>query len=295
MYTACATPNGGGMITIDSPLGGNVWYLGNVEQTRWTTDSGISRVMVELYKADTFLTSMSTPPNGTVNDGNFAWPVPTDSLTGDDFQVKVSDVSNPDAYVLSDYFEIQQPNLVGCLPGVVPSSDNVQAAQTAYVSYYGRPADPTGQEYWACRIANEGGDLFAVIDEFGNSAEYQDLAQSLGSTTDYFGYMYQTLFNRVPDAGGLTFWENQLNTGSQTLQSVALSLYYGAVNTDALIVYNKVEAAQHCTEVLETNGLDYVSDVEGIRRILSSVDETASSLSTARSQFDRACSGTGGR
>ncbi len=44
--------------------------------------------------------------------------------------------------------------------------------QKAYVSYYGRPADPEGRGYWASRVDAEGGSLDPVIGEFGTSDEF---------------------------------------------------------------------------------------------------------------------------
>ena len=44
--------------------------------------------------------------------------------------------------------------------------------QKAYVSYYGRPADPGGLGYWAARMDAEGGSLTAIIAAFGYSEEF---------------------------------------------------------------------------------------------------------------------------
>ena len=55
-------------------------------------------------------------------------------------------------------------------PTASPYSRNY--VQKAYVAYYGRPADPAGQTYWAQRMDSEGQSLDAIIGAFGNSDEF---------------------------------------------------------------------------------------------------------------------------
>jgi hypothetical protein len=43
--------------------------------------------------------------------------------------------------------------------------------QGMYIAYYGRPGDTGGLTYWAERLAANNGNLDAIIDAFGNSAE----------------------------------------------------------------------------------------------------------------------------
>ncbi|MGT2490364.1 hypothetical protein ACU4GD_06975 [Cupriavidus basilensis] len=43
--------------------------------------------------------------------------------------------------------------------------------QKVYIAYYGRPADPVGLELWSTKLDLAGGNLNAIIDAFGNSAE----------------------------------------------------------------------------------------------------------------------------
>ena len=50
--------------------------------------------------------------------------------------------------------------------------------QEMYIAYYGRPADPGGLAYWSNRVAAAGGNLDAIIQEFGSSAESDELYRS---------------------------------------------------------------------------------------------------------------------
>src|SRR5690606_40217830 len=52
-----------------------------------------------------------------------------------------------------------------------PSSASIDSIHRAYVAYYGRPADYAGLMYWANVLDQNGGNLDAVIQSFGNSAE----------------------------------------------------------------------------------------------------------------------------
>ena len=48
----------------------------------------------------------------------------------------------------------------------VSSEDQVHQV---YVSYYGRPGDAAGVDYWAGELDKSGGDLTAIIRAFGTS------------------------------------------------------------------------------------------------------------------------------
>jgi len=114
----------------------------------------------------------------------------------------------------------------------------------AYIAYYGRPADSAGLAYWANRINEEGGDLSAIIDDFGFSQEYSDRFGSL-SNTDLVTNLYVQLFNRNPDQAGLDFYVDELNSGRRSLQSISLDILNGAQNDDVTILTNRRLVSQH--------------------------------------------------
>jgi len=53
-------------------------------------------------------------------------------------------------------------------------SDYTELVQAMYIAYYSRPGDPGGVAYWAKRLEQSDGDSSAIINQFGNSAEYTD-------------------------------------------------------------------------------------------------------------------------
>jgi hypothetical protein len=86
-----------------------------------------------------------------------------------------------------------------------------------YQSILRRAPDPAGKAYWdaeAARIAGLGANVneawFAMATTFYSSAEYAAFNRDdTGFTTD----LYETFFNRSPDAGGLAYWTGQLASG----------------------------------------------------------------------------------
>lgn len=124
--------------------------------------------------------------------------------------------------------------------------------QQAYLAYYGRPADPQGLVYWATQLDNAGGNLNAIINAFGTSAESESLYGSTPGAAQVAA-IYQQLFGRAPDATGLTFYVNGLATGQFTLASIALNIYNGASGTDLTALQSKLAYADAFTNALESS------------------------------------------
>ena len=55
-----------------------------------------------------------------------------------------------------------------------------ETIQSAYIAFYGRPADPDGLEFWSEQLDAAGGDLFQIIDAFSTSDEFQSRYGDLG-------------------------------------------------------------------------------------------------------------------
>ncbi|MCX5953138.1 MAG: DUF4214 domain-containing protein [Cyanobacteria bacterium] len=140
--------------------------------------------------------------------------------------------------------------------------------QALYLAYFGRPADPEGLAYWT--TANASSTQAQVADAFAASPEY--IATIAGKTTSQIvADYYQRLFNRVPEAAGLTYWVNQINTGALTTQSVGLALVTSALSqgnttADGIAVSSKITGADQFTaEVAKsTAGILAYSGVNGL-------------------------------
>lgn len=127
---------------------------------------------------------------------------------------------------------------------------NLELVQKLYVAYYGRPADPAGQQFWAEEIEAKGLDV--AINEFGNSAEFDARFGDL-SNEELVNNLYQQLFGRDAEAEGLEFYTDLLESGEKTLAEIALTIADGAQNGDLATLNNKLAVSQGFTDALDTN------------------------------------------
>lgn len=124
------------------------------------------------------------------------------------------------------------------------SQESLARVQELYVAYYGRPADQEGQEYWADRLEDEGES--AIIDSFGNSAEYDELSEGQGNAT-LVDNLYQQMFGRHADPEGLTYYTGVLESGEKSLAEIATTILNAASGVDQNDFNAKVEAAAEYT------------------------------------------------
>jgi hypothetical protein len=64
--------------------------------------------------------------------------------------------------------------------------------------------------------------------------------------------IYRSLFNRDPDPEGLEFFLEQLESGAQTIESIAINILDGAQSADLVVAQNKEAAANTFTTSLDT-------------------------------------------
>jgi hypothetical protein len=133
----------------------------------------------------------------------------------------------------------------------MPSQSSLTQVQNAYIAYYGRPADPEGQLYWANQLDSANGNLSAIINQFGTSTEYTQMAQGKSYST-LINQLYTNMFNRSADQTGLDFYVNLLLSGKKTLASIALDVLNGASGTDTTTLAAKYQAASAFTTALAT-------------------------------------------
>lgn len=132
------------------------------------------------------------------------------------------------------------------------AADYINTVQGFYISYYGRPADPAGLTYWTQRLDAEKGNLSAILNAFGTSAEATRRFGS-GTTASQIDAIYQQSFGRAADAEGLAFYTGEITAGRMTLINAAKAILDGAKNTDLPIVANRLVAANTFTNALDTD------------------------------------------
>lgn len=123
--------------------------------------------------------------------------------------------------------------------------------QQLYVAYFNRPADTAGLNYWTAVVTAAGGSTTAVSAAFSQSAEYKAAYAGLSSTL-IVDTVYQNLFGRHAEAGGLQYWALLLDQGAITVSNVVTQIAAGAQGTDATAYNNKTLAAVDFTRGLDT-------------------------------------------
>ncbi|MCO8164183.1 DUF4214 domain-containing protein [Pseudomonas sp. 21LCFQ010] len=123
--------------------------------------------------------------------------------------------------------------------------------QQLYIAYFGRPADPIGQAFWANTIDQANGSIAAVLAGFSASAESQALFGNK-STIDKVTAIYQNAFNRAPEPAGLAFWVAQIDSGRVTQAQASWTIQQNAGAGDAAAVQNKLTAAKAFTAQIDT-------------------------------------------
>lgn len=150
----------------------------------------------------------------------------------------------------------------------VSSEDQVHQV---YVSYYGRPGDAAGVDYWAGELDKSGGDLTAIIRAFGTSPEYDERFGSL-STEALINNLYQQMFSRDAESAGLAWWTQQIESGATTLQQAAIDIAAGAQNEDYSTLKNRTAVAKRITNTINTLGLRYQStEIDRVKSFLQTV------------------------
>lgn len=119
--------------------------------------------------------------------------------------------------------------------------------QAAYVTFFNRPADVAGLNYWS---SYKGSDV-DLYNTFAQSAEYTSLFTGQNHTATVVT-IYTNLFGRAPDVDGLSYWVAQLDSGALSIGTIANAIKTGAQGTDATIIANKTTAATAFTAALDT-------------------------------------------
>ena len=132
------------------------------------------------------------------------------------------------------------------------ASDYFNQIQQLYVAYFGRPADPEGQSYWAAEAANSNGNLSPIIANFAISAESNTLLGNL-SSSQIVTAIYANIFNRAPEAEGLAYWIGQIESGAISGAQAAWTILQSAGTEDTKAVQNKLAAANAFTSQVDTN------------------------------------------
>ena len=195
----------------------------------------------------------AAPLHGTLQlaaNGGFSY-TPTAGSSGiDSFAYRVASGAGPtsDGVVTVQVVPVMSGDATSTL-GLVSLSAEQQIAST-YIAFFGRAADAGGFGFWVGEFNRSlpvqgPAALFAnIASSFGISSEaralYPFLANPFGASdaqiSAFLDTVYDNLFNRSPDAGGLAYWTGQVRAtlaAGQFVGSVLVNIMSGAQDTAA--------------------------------------------------------------
>jgi hypothetical protein len=144
-----------------------------------------------------------------------------------------------------------------------------QQTELIYIGYFDRAADGSGFSFWEAQDAHaqtpssSGGfgqsaavaltniansftpqpETIALYPFLSNSnPNYNDPTVQVGLTT-FVGNVYENLFDRAADSGGLAYWTGQIESGAVGLGAAVLAIANGAQAADETILLNKISVA----------------------------------------------------
>lgn len=108
------------------------------------------------------------------------------------------------------------------------NATDTQFVTVLYRNVLGREPDAGGLQYWTGRLS-QGAGRASVLVGLSESAENKQVTAGLVSNglwvldqgAAQVARLYDTVFDRVPDAGGLAFWSGQIAAGAIGVQGVA--------------------------------------------------------------------------
>lgn len=118
-----------------------------------------------------------------------------------------------------------------------------------FIALFGRPVDPEGLNFF--NDATDKGKDLNKIGDLSASEEYQSRFFNK-SNAERIDTIYNDLFGRNAEPEGLNFFLGRLESGVQSLNTIAIDIISGALGTDRTIIDNKLAAAQKFFDALDT-------------------------------------------
>jgi hypothetical protein len=220
-------------------------------------------------------------------------------------------ISNLDLGVLQDLGYNVAATTTAALPPLQGLTTPEQQTEAMYVAYFGRAGDAGGTHFWMGNL-EMGQTIDDVAMNYSKQLESENLYPFLQSpTTDndsfrvsFIDSIYQNLFNRGPDAGGLNYWDGELHHDQQTLSGDALAraiggfilevirgAQNGAAGQDITAIQNKVAVASSFTDQLSLHNVSYANNQplaidNQAHSVVANTDSTSTSVTTQKSAID---------
>jgi hypothetical protein len=164
------------------------------------------------------------------------------------------------------------------------ATDYKNEVQKLYVAYFSRPADVQGLNYWTGILQNNPAGYELISHTFATSPEYQQ-AYSGMNNSQVVNAIYQHLFSRSAEAGGLAYWTDLLDRHVVTVDNAVRDISKAAVNQDKFAYDAKVAVAGAFTTRLDLPSeqkayagannklaIDYVANVKDLQTAAAGMD-----------------------
>jgi hypothetical protein len=188
------------------------------------------------------------------------------------------------------------------MSGLIGSLTADQQIELIYVGYFNGAADGGGFAFWEQQYAtatSSGGEspaiaLSNIANSFIHQMETLELYPILSTNLTYpvtdpfaqgelsslINSIYINVFGHAADPGGATYWAGQLESGAVPLGKAILAIANGALGGDAIILQNKITAADFFTLQTSAAGLGLTAPLTSAffgesHAVLQGIDSTA--------------------
>lgn len=163
-----------------------------------------------------------------------------------------------------------------------------QTVAELYIATFNRAPDAAGLYYWVNQSNLPS--IENIAQSFFDQSETQTIYTSSMTYEQKVSLAYLNLFNREPDAAGLSYWVTQLNTQSISQSNMIIALINGAHAptgnpSDATILDNKTEVGLH---YVDSN----LNDIETAYSIMDGISSNYVTVSSAITQIDTIANNT---
>lgn len=106
-----------GKIVVESPSTNAIFCKGTNQLIQWKSYGNVGNyVKIELLKSGNLMSTISSMVM-TDTKGSFVWRIPLDIKPGNDYSIKISSITNPEIYGLTENFSIEGPTIKLVSPG----------------------------------------------------------------------------------------------------------------------------------------------------------------------------------
>ncbi|WP_113913626.1 DUF4214 domain-containing protein [Roseovarius dicentrarchi] len=183
------------------------------------------------------------------------------------------------------------------------TQDQINDITALYVGYFDRAPDPAGLQFWINELDN-GREFNTIAADFAASPEAEALypylvTPGVSSPASFITSVYVNMFNRSPDADGLAFWVDVLESGSVSVADMIEAIINGARDDaaggtfDKSTLDNKVEVGlDFATKAGNTSGFEYDdAAADAAVAVLNGVTNDAATVDAAKLATDAFLSG----